>query len=65
MSNSRDRFTTASSQADKALTDFDLVEDCQSVDELAAKIFRAQFVQHGQSYAQAYVQAVRLLASVQ
>ena len=61
----RDPYTTASSQADKALTDFQLIEDGQSVDELAAKIFRAQFVSTGQSYAQAHVLAVRLLDSVQ
>lgn len=62
MSNAnRDRFTVASSQADKALTDFDLFEDCQSVDELAAKIFR----QSRLSYAQAHLQAVRMLGSVQ
>lgn len=61
----RDRFTVASSQADKALTDFQLLEDSDTVDYLAAKIFRAQFVQFGQSYSQAHIEAARLLSSVQ
>lgn len=61
----RDRFTVASSQADKTLTDFQLLEDGDTVDNLAAKIFRVQFFPFGQSYAQAHIEAVRLLSSVQ